>query len=856
MASLLNNASLLLNPAGSIIAYEEDKILSVLPSNGTGDFTFSGGDGGTRVNQQGYVEVTPANLASDSNSFTNNSGFTKTGSLSGPFSSTDGNILTPVGTSEKYSGIASLTVPANTVFTFSVYAKYLQNTALALRCVYSNGAQDQSTIFNLQTNTIIGSIPGTHSNPQIISVGGGWFRYSIDINSTTPPAFPLLFRVNASNSSGNLSFTPASGDGFYISSAQVNTGGLKPYQPTTDRLNYPRITYQNGRGALLSEPQRTNLFIQSQNFATYGVFNYTQTLNAAISPDGTQNASKIVETTGNGGHQYEPSFSATSGQAYTISIFVKAAERTQFHIFAFADNGVFNGTDALYDIAAGTVISGTGASIEKLPNDWYRCIRTLTAGATGTGYWGIGIAKNGVSSYVGESGFGIYMWGGQNEAGSFPTSYIPTTSATVTRPGDVTTKTGASSVINASEGTIYVDFVFGDNDTGGSDQNLTMLYSGGYSNSVFFACYGSTIKKLYGWITNGATQVAIQSPTLYKGQRVKAALTYKNNDYIMYVNGVSAGTQAQPVPSLDTIIVGSQVGGAAQAPNPLATTALFNTRLTNTQLAELTTVRSGSGGNISYYGPYTVHTFTGSATFTPSFTGPVEVLVVAGGGAGGGGDVGGGGGAGGLLYVSSYGVSQGTGITVTIGAGGAGVANASLAGGNGSNSVFGGLTAIGGGGGAGWTKGTGNDGGSGGGSTFYGTGGKGIPGQGNDGGTGGIAGPPYPQCGGGGAGEAGFPHQSSTVAGNGGDGLSYSISGFSTYYAGGGGGATEGSPGSPSSTGTPGTGGLGGGGNGGSQGASTLGTPGVNGLGGGGGGCDPQAGASGGSGIVIVRYLT
>ena len=71
MASLLNNASLLLNPAGSIIAYEEDKIFSVLPSNGTGDFTFSGGDGGTRVNQQGYIEQTPANLVTYSEDFSN-----------------------------------------------------------------------------------------------------------------------------------------------------------------------------------------------------------------------------------------------------------------------------------------------------------------------------------------------------------------------------------------------------------------------------------------------------------------------------------------------------------------------------------------------------------------------------------------------------------------------------------------------------------------------------------------------------------------------------------------------------------------------------------------------------------------
>jgi hypothetical protein len=89
------------------------------------------------------------------------------------------------------------------------------------------------------------------------------------------------------------------------------------------------------------------------------------------------------------------------------------------------------------------------------------------------------------------------------------------------------------------------------------------------------------------------------------------------------------------------------------------------------------------------------------------------------------------------------------------------------------------------------TKGTGNDGGSGGGGggTYYGVGGSGIPGQGNNGGTGGISRSPYPQCGGGGAGEAGGKV---LLSRNGGDGLPYSISGFSTYYAGGGGGATEG----------------------------------------------------------------
>jgi len=239
----------------------------------------------------------------------------------------------------------------------------------------------------------------------------------------------------------------------------------------------------------------------------------------------------------------------------------------------------------------------------------------------------------------------------------------------------------------------------------------------------------------------------------------------------------------------------------------------------------------------AYAGGYTIHTFTSNGTFTVTSGGNVEYLVIAGGGGGGTG----GGGAGGLLYNSSFAVNP-QAYTVTIGSGGAS-GDANYAGGNGTNSVFSTLTAIGGGGGGRNDRTYGNAGGaqlggSGGGagassSSGNDQGAPGTAGQGNAGGNVVIT-SPNPAAGGGGAGAVGG-NSSGSTCGSGGSGLAYSISGTSTYYAGGGGGSYPGN--------SNGTGGTGGGGAG--QVAGTANT------GGGGGGY-----ATGGSGIVIIRYLT
>lgn len=297
---------------------------------------------------------------------------------------------------------------------------------------------------------------------------------------------------------------------------------------------------------------------------------------------------------------------------------------------------------------------------------------------------------------------------------------------------------------------------------------------------------------------------------------------------------------------------------------------------------------SFSGPKVEQNSLYNYHICTSSGTFTPSFTGNIEVLVVAGGG-GGGMDMGGGGGGGGVLTSTTYAVTAATGITVTVGAGGVGAPSGgtngqtndhqfTIAATQGGNSVFGSLTAIGGGfGGSSYRAYTpgiaGGAGGSGGGSSGYndtaGTflGGAGTAGQGFRGGNSTAA---YFSGGGGGAGAQGVD---ATAQPNGGAGILNAILGVNYYWSGGGGGASY-------SLATGGNGGLGGGGGGalgfttggaglnagdpggggyaGTQAQCHGGNAGQNTGGGGGGGSHynrSNYGGNGGSGIVIIRYF-
>ena len=279
---------------------------------------------------------------------------------------------------------------------------------------------------------------------------------------------------------------------------------------------------------------------------------------------------------------------------------------------------------------------------------------------------------------------------------------------------------------------------------------------------------------------------------------------------------------------------------------------------------------SASGGTESSYSSggtsYRAHTFTSSGTFTPSGDKVVQVLVVAGGGGSAYSQYhNGGAGAGGVVIHTGLNVTAGDEITVTVGAGGTGGTSTGADGTAGGNSVFGAITANGGGKGSGYNADPGGAGGSGGGgaengqtsshvagSSNQGNSGGGT-GYGNDGGTGGLT-ANVSAGGGGGAGAAGG-QGNGTVGGAGGVGIQNDYqTGSNQYYAGGGGGACYNNTAAATSAG-----GAGGGGPGftrGSNGAAGSANGTVN-TGGGAGGyerADLRHGGIGGSGIVIVRY--
>lgn len=272
-----------------------------------------------------------------------------------------------------------------------------------------------------------------------------------------------------------------------------------------------------------------------------------------------------------------------------------------------------------------------------------------------------------------------------------------------------------------------------------------------------------------------------------------------------------------------------------------------------------------TGGTVTYDGAYTVHTFNSSGVLSVSQSGLAEVLVVAGGGAGGVTKAeGGGGGGGGVVYRASQPIPVGN-YSVSVGLGGPGApVSREYRGSYGGGSSFMDLRAIGGGPGGGGGSSMGGSGGAGGGVKMQEDVGGGIGYGSNGGATEWLSG-----GGGGGAGEvgsnavylrAGDPETGS----EGGDGFFSAISGTNKAYGGGGGGVRYRNSTYANLT-TVAAGGAGGGGAGGtgnhyssSRGiAPQAGEPNT---GGGGGGCYVTCingfGARGGSGVVIIRYLT
>jgi hypothetical protein len=214
---------------------------------------------------------------------------------------------------------------------------------------------------------------------------------------------------------------------------------------------------------LLVEEQRTNLLVRSEEFdnASWLKANASVTANSISAPSGAATADTLVEDNALSAHVLQQSANVVSGTAYTLSCYAKPAGRNFAQLLMLG--GFAANITAFFDITTGAVGTTAGSptvTSTNVGNGWYRLSITATAiSTTSTAIQLRPASSSSTAFYQGDGTSGIYVWGAQLEAGAFPTSYIPTTTAAVTRSADVASITGSafSSWYSQDEGTMFAD---------------------------------------------------------------------------------------------------------------------------------------------------------------------------------------------------------------------------------------------------------------------------------------------------------------------------------------------------------------------------------------------------------------
>ena len=198
-----------------------------------------------------------------------------------------------------------------------------------------------------------------------------------------------------------------------------------------------------------------------------------------------------------------------------------------------------------------------------------------------------------VPTYVGNGTGSVYIYGAQIEAGSYATSYIPTTSASVTRNADVISKTGISSLIGQTEGSFFCEFNYNGVIDNSTARKIISL-NDGTSDNLVDAYFVATATTIQARVRAGAVGFgSITSGALSSGN-YKIAYAYKNSDFVLYINGTQIGSVSSGTISFSSPVSIVQIGDGEAASDQLGggikASALWKTRLTNAQLATLTTI--------------------------------------------------------------------------------------------------------------------------------------------------------------------------------------------------------------------------------------------------------------------------
>jgi len=380
---------------------------------------------------------------------------------------------------------------------------------------------------------------------------------------------------------------------------RINKDGLiETVSSNVPRLNYPLIDgVVSGCPSLLLENSSTNLFTYSEDFTQgWTENNLSVTSNQVISPDGTLNADKLVEDNTNNFHRVLDTITSNQGTVYSHTVFAKAGERK----YLVLRNNLISNINACFDLEDGVVVySGfSEANIEYYGNGWYRCFIKETATSTAGKSFSLltsdkEILNNNIPSYQGDGTSGLYIWGAQVEAGSYPTSYIPTNGATVTRSAETCNNSGDANTFNDSEGVLMAEIsAFQEIPTTNAHIVLRNSASTDFSNSILIQHRNNGDLRIYvdGFASQNIQFIVTDMNWLVNN---KIAIQYDSigSNYKLFLNGT---TKARFSSAANQSVVGlndiSFYWGSVSNPFYGNTKQIqyFDTSLTDTDLEELT----------------------------------------------------------------------------------------------------------------------------------------------------------------------------------------------------------------------------------------------------------------------------
>jgi hypothetical protein len=488
----------------------------------------------------------------------------------------------------------SKSISSSTSYVWSVYAKDAGDSRYLAFGGSGIGSANEAPIFDLVNGTVdVGSTTTIIKSASIQSVGNGWYRCSAYLVSPASSNMLTLGITNSSTDNSIVSYTGDGTSGFYIWGAQLEQrDSVTAYTPTTSQpiTNYIPVLQTAAAGTarfdhdpvtgeskgLLIEEQRTNLALYSSDFSNWANSSTTCETNVAIAPDGTLTADKIYATTSNTNH-FTFRSCTTAGTVYTWSAYVKTAGDAYCVIHAHNINV------SAFQFSTGTFVttaSGVTTAVQNVGDGWYRISMTYTA-SSGNVY--IGGSPSTGYTYAGDGYSGIYIWGAQVEAGSFPTSYIKTTSAQATRNADAASMTGTnfSSWYRQDEGTVYAEA------TGRAIDSTIFAFDDGTSANQIHVGFDANAIRTF-CLANGSVESALS--TSYDGSIVKVAATHSRNDVAFTTNGNTPSIDtSQIMPVITQAGIGRRVyAGAYTMTGTIKKIAYYPTRLTNQELVALT----------------------------------------------------------------------------------------------------------------------------------------------------------------------------------------------------------------------------------------------------------------------------